>query len=118
MFEVSGFIEIPSADLKFACKKYLDVQQRMIDDERETLIKKEMSRIFFRAKRRDIAIERLQTRIHYGVSEWVRATRVASNYRWDVEDLYDSTFLSPSVLVNTSLASLLKPYFKSSPSNE
>lgn len=118
MIEVSGFVEIPSADLKFACKKYLDMQQKMIDAERETLIQKEMSRMFFRAKRRDIATERLQTRIHYGVSEWNRATRVASIHRYDVEDLYDSACLSSNVLVNTSLASLLKPHFQNRSPNE
>jgi len=112
MNTISGFVEIPSVDLKLACKKFLDAQQKMIDDEREMLIQKEMSRMFFRAKRRDIAIARLQTRVKYGVTEWIRAKMVASFRRYDVEDLYDSACMAPSVLVNANFASLLRPYLE------
>lgn len=112
MTEISGYVEIPSDHLKIACKKYLDIRQKNIDDRREKLIQKEMNRWILKSKTRANAVERLKTRIDYlGISAWAKAANAGSYWADKVEDLQDAACLAPTVLVEVNMASLLKPYF-------
>ena len=111
MNEISGYVEIPSDHLKVACKKYLDNRQKNIDDRREELIQKKMNKRFFKAKTRTEAIDMLKEYDELGNCAWYGVTNQGSYWSSRVEDLWSAARLAPNVLVETHMASLLKPYF-------
>lgn len=115
MTEISGYVEIPSRDLKLACKNYLDNRQANIDARREELIQEEMSRKgwFGRPKvqTRAEAVANLKVEYDFLGSPWEQAANRGSYWADKVKDLQDSSCLAPSVLVEANMASLLKPCF-------
>lgn len=115
MTEISGYVEIPSRDLKLACKNYLGKRQARIDAERERLIQKEMSRKGWfgrpKVKTREEAIANLKVEYDLLGSPWRQLAIRGSYWADKVEELQDSACLAPSVLVNVNMASFLKRYF-------
>lgn len=115
MTEISGYVEIPSRNLKIACKNYLDNRQANIDARREKLIQEEMSRKgwFGRPKvqTRAEAVANLKVKCDFLSSPWELAANKGSYWADKVENLQDSACLAPSVLVDVNIASLLKHCF-------
>lgn len=113
MSDIAGFIEMDSKVLHQACKTYLRERQRRVDSECEALIESEMGKRFFAPKTRDDAIEKLQTRKPSSLMSPFQEVHTSRVY-WanQIEDLLIASSMSPRVLVNANIASLLKPYIE------